>query len=613
MSDFKVNGITPEEGKIKVGSANVKRIYQGDSWVWPRQDDTYTPNFSESNFHYIANTPMSSNRFEGTPEGFAIFDSNVNTNAVPSIVSPPKPFTPLPTFENFHNAHFSHFSYVSTAHYLSSGQTSSNSKYADRYTLISVSNDYKYMLGVGYQKYGFYYYGKMGQFSQHDNYYLGRNKNCLTDTIIFSNDYGQSWKELNLPLHEFHPDERFNGYQQVKMSDTGQTILIEYTTFFGAVPYSASGSQYVEQIRFGYFDYIYHDAKKYVLVSKDYGKTFKLINNKLPGRKFDHPSLGPLSFELSTAVFAQRISMLYLRPPARAYLLRGSETPFDYVKMSSTGKYILVARNSYSRARYTGPYVDLWLSTDFGESFINLFDKISYYFQSNPIPEVLFEHQFGGEGKFYGLVRQVMDMEISGNGKVIYLSSNNFNSYDFYSDDYGETWKYIQKPGEPQTSHVVRLDFLGKNIFYVPPRWGDAYMNRVAHNRDHRHREDNIWYYIHNSRQENEEVSGPSTKSRIYYRGNQIDIPNTHSVSSEFLDFALISPCGQYALAGTEDRNTHHNERNIFFLKNTGDNNNQGIYEAELSRGRKIYQYRRPGTHNVYKQFQPLKILNIPS
>jgi hypothetical protein len=281
--------------------------------------------------------------------------------------------------------------------------------------------------------------------------------------------------------------------------------------------------------------------------------------------------------------------------------------------MSSTGKYILVARNSYSRARFPGPYVDLWLSTDFGESFTNLFDKMSYYFQSNPIPEVLFENQFGGEGKFYGLIRQVMDMEISGNGKVIYLSSNNFNSYDFYSDDYGETWKYIQKPGEPQTSNVVRLDFLGKNIFYVPPRWRDEYMNRVEHIKDHRHREYNIWHYIHNFRQENEEVLGPTTKSHIYYRGNQISIPNTHSIAYGYLDFALISPCGQYALAGTDDRNTDSDERNIFFLKNTSDNNNQGIYKAELSRGLKFYQYFQLGTHNVYKQFEPLKILNIPS
>ena len=609
MSDFKVNGITPEEGKIKVGSANVKRIYQGDSWVWPRQDDTYTPNFLESNFHYIANTPIAPATAPamGTPEGFAIFDSNGN------IVSPPKPFAPLPTFENFHNANFNHYSFVSTGHFTSGGTFTRNSKYADRYTLLAVSNDYKYMLGVGYQKYGFYYYEKMGRFSQYDNYYLGRNKNCLTDTIIFSNDYGQSWKELNLPLHEFHPDERFNGYQQIKMSDTGQTILIEYTTFFGAVPYSASGSQYVEQIRFGYFDYIYHDAKKYVLVSKDYGKTFKPINNKLLNRKFDHPSLTPLSFESSTVAFAQRIIMLYLRSPARAYLLRGSETPFDYVKMSSTGKYILVARNSYSRAQFPGPYVDLWLSTDFGESFTNLFDKMSYYFQSNPIPEVLFENQFGGEEKFYGLIRQVMDMEISGNGKVIYLSSNNFNSYDFYSDDYGETWKYIQKPGEPQTSNVVKLDFLGKNIFYVPPRWRDEYMNRVEHIKDHRHQEYNIWHYIHNFRQENEEVLGPYTTSHIYYRGNQISIPNTHSIAYGYLDFALISPCGQYALAGTDDYNTDSDERNIFFLKNTSDNNNQGIYKAELSRGLKFYQYFQLGTHNVYKQFEPLKILNIPS
>ncbi len=41
MADFKVNGITPRFGNIKVGSTNVKKIYQGSTLVWPFQDPPY--------------------------------------------------------------------------------------------------------------------------------------------------------------------------------------------------------------------------------------------------------------------------------------------------------------------------------------------------------------------------------------------------------------------------------------------------------------------------------------------------------------------------------------------------------------------------------------------
>ncbi len=40
MSDFKVNGSTPEEGKLKLGSSDIKRIYKGNVWVWPPVDNS---------------------------------------------------------------------------------------------------------------------------------------------------------------------------------------------------------------------------------------------------------------------------------------------------------------------------------------------------------------------------------------------------------------------------------------------------------------------------------------------------------------------------------------------------------------------------------------------
>ena len=41
MADFKVSGVTPRFGNIKVGNTNVKKIYQGSTLVWPFQDPPY--------------------------------------------------------------------------------------------------------------------------------------------------------------------------------------------------------------------------------------------------------------------------------------------------------------------------------------------------------------------------------------------------------------------------------------------------------------------------------------------------------------------------------------------------------------------------------------------
>lgn len=40
-SDFKVNGITPSFGNIKLGTNNVSKIYQGSTKVWPRLSQSY--------------------------------------------------------------------------------------------------------------------------------------------------------------------------------------------------------------------------------------------------------------------------------------------------------------------------------------------------------------------------------------------------------------------------------------------------------------------------------------------------------------------------------------------------------------------------------------------
>jgi hypothetical protein len=41
MGNFKVLDTVPDVGNIKVGDTNVKRIYKGENWVWPPEDDSY--------------------------------------------------------------------------------------------------------------------------------------------------------------------------------------------------------------------------------------------------------------------------------------------------------------------------------------------------------------------------------------------------------------------------------------------------------------------------------------------------------------------------------------------------------------------------------------------
>jgi hypothetical protein len=78
MADFKIYSptsgthITPAEGKIKLGSSNVLKIYQGSTLVWPISsgpDDSYTP-IDGANFRFLAH--------KYSAPYFGIFDDQFN-------------------------------------------------------------------------------------------------------------------------------------------------------------------------------------------------------------------------------------------------------------------------------------------------------------------------------------------------------------------------------------------------------------------------------------------------------------------------------------------------------------------------------------------------------
>lgn len=93
MADFKIYSptsethITPAVGKIKLGSSNVSKIYQGSTLVWPISDspvDPYTPVNGTARFIATNNSGV-----------ITLYDTSFNA------VTPPNPFATLPN-SNYH-------------------------------------------------------------------------------------------------------------------------------------------------------------------------------------------------------------------------------------------------------------------------------------------------------------------------------------------------------------------------------------------------------------------------------------------------------------------------------------------------------------------------------
>lgn len=413
MSDFKVNGSTPEEGKLKLGSSDIKRIYKGNVWVWPPADNSYAPTSPETNFYFLTNVEQTSDTALGLPEGFGIYDTFGNN------IAPSNPFGALPTFQNYHDATFAHYRPVSPEE-------------KDRYTLVAASTDYRYMIAKGHLKNGFYYYGGYNYFPSYIGYhYLGNT----VDTILFSNDYGQTWNDLPITLNPLNTDEYFNGYTTFEMSDTGQVIIVEYETTYGPV---STSSPYVTINNFGFATQLSQESDKIVLISRDYGQTFEQLNNQLSVDAY---------YSKFVPVFSQSIDDHYLV---------GNKTSFDIVKMSSTGKYILVGQKSGA-----SPHIrKFYLSSNFGHSFVYLNDTIESQLLQNQSYQTFFRNAFN----------KILDIAISGDGKVLYFSADDY--IDIYSVDYGNTWDFDSVIGNNISRNTV-LDFEGNNLFSIDSIFGN--------------------------------------------------------------------------------------------------------------------------------------------
>jgi hypothetical protein len=491
MSDFKVNGSTPEEGKLKLGSSDIKRIYKGNVWSWPPADNSYTPTSPETNFHFLTNVKQTTNSAQGLPEGFGIYDTLGNN------VAPNNSFGTLPTFQNYHDANFTHYKFVATEE-------------LDRHVLVAASADYRYMLAKGHLKNGFYYYGGYNYFPSYIGYhYLGNT----VDSLLFSNDYGQTWNDLPITLNPLNTDEYFNGYTTFEMSDTGQVIIVEYETTYGPV---STFSPYVNIINFGPITHAVQESDKIVLISRDYGQTFEQLNNQLSTDD---------SYKTLVPVFSQSID---------DHFLVGNKTSFDSIKMSSTGKYILVGHNyrsSGSNSRYIRKF---YLSSNFGHSFTYLNDIIENQLLQNPSYQSSFQNSFD----------KILDITISGNGKVLYFSTEDY--IDIYSLDYGNTWDFISSPRGINNTRNTALDFEGNNLFSID----SIFSQSTPHST-----------YVFNW-QNKPELDPKRTEIESFQHS-----PN---YNKEF----LISQTGKFAL--TRLANLDNQNNNFYFFKNFGNNNIKG-------------------------------------
>ena len=105
MGDLKLNNITPDGvGKIKLGSTNVQKIYNGSTLVWPfdsSTEDPYTP-VEGQNFRFIA-------RKSSSPPYFGLFDDTLTE------VSSPYTFASLPDYNTAVGSVSDNFTYMIAA------------------------------------------------------------------------------------------------------------------------------------------------------------------------------------------------------------------------------------------------------------------------------------------------------------------------------------------------------------------------------------------------------------------------------------------------------------------------------------------------------------------
>lgn len=200
MGDFKIYRSIPEKGKIKVGSADVKKIYKGEDWVWPPEDDSYIPaqGAADSEPYFISNVSTSSSF--GSTNGFGLLKiKKIAPELFPpdgiavgfEMINPAYPFSALPDTLNY-------------------STTTSTVSTTNKYRICEVSDDYKYM------------------------YAWGRNPQGI-QSIVRTEDFGQTWIEITDPAIY---NENFSIYPAlIATSRNGKVICVPYSdtsySYFG--------------------------------------------------------------------------------------------------------------------------------------------------------------------------------------------------------------------------------------------------------------------------------------------------------------------------------------------------------------------------------------------
>jgi hypothetical protein len=214
MGDFKIYQSIPEKGKIKVGSADVKKIYKGEDWVWPPEDDSYIPAQVSPGVepYFISN--VSTRSPLGSTNGFGLLKiKKIAPELFPpdgiavgfEMINPAYPFGALP-------------------------DTGATTATTDKYRICQVSDDYKYM------------------------YAWGRNPQGV-QSIVRTEDFGQTWIEITDPAIY---NSNFDTYPTLMTASRNGKVI--------CVPYK-------DRPRNHLFDSSYYG----IAISRDYGVTWEKV------------------------------------------------------------------------------------------------------------------------------------------------------------------------------------------------------------------------------------------------------------------------------------------------------------------------------------------------
>ena len=492
MGNFKILNTVPNVGNIKVGDTNVKRIYKGNSWVWPPQDDSYTPVETVNRTNcptpgpvtFIAN--VSRNTEDGdlaSVNGFNLLRAQYDPTKVTdtlqeiTVVSPTNPFGPLPSIVNDpdHQA----------------GVIAINKEQIE-YSVYKATVDYKYMVAIARVQPSF-----LGASSSQCPYLGG----FLCDRILHSSDFGQSWQTM-INLKSL---EGFDGVLLLHMSKNGQTIFLQYRKNLNStdIVTDTNTNKTYEHYNVAYIN----------LISNDYGQTFRekklkvpntveyIVNNTYSGRLFDALQSGISNYFVDNGNNFEFNTINNKLPGEGA-----TSKPTDYnfseftsinksdsdvligsFEMSSTGKVI------FFRTRNQNSFNNFYLSTDFGYNFTDITqsvlnaDSTPYSFTMNTESVFTVEEMINRVNK--------STVAVTGDGKKITIFQHHpplgggRSQTAFTSFDYGEHFDYNKTTGlmasvktldTRSNSQDGHKNFLGSNQDRVLSAFGEATHDTTA-------------------------------------------------------------------------------------------------------------------------------------